>query len=33
MTNLLPKYQGLLPLIEAGKAGMMDFDVEELEVA
>ena len=33
MTNVLPKYLGLMPLIEAGKSGMMEFDVEELEVA
>ena len=33
MAKVLPKYHGLLPLIEAGKGNMMDFDVEELEVA
>ncbi len=33
MNRVLPKYKGLMPLIEAGKADMMAFDVEELEVA
>ncbi len=33
MTNVLPRYQGLLPIIDAGKSNMMDFEVEELEVA
>ena len=33
MNHVLPRYLGLLPLIDAGKADMMAFDVEELEVA
>ncbi|MEL7367663.1 MAG: acyl-CoA dehydrogenase C-terminal domain-containing protein [Myxococcota bacterium] len=33
MNNVLPRYRGLLPLIQAGKVNMMEFEVEELEVA
>ena len=31
MQHVLPKYHGLLPVIESGKGNMMDFEIEELE--
>ena len=33
MNNVLPRYKSLIGVIEAGKGNMMDFSVEELEVA
>ena len=33
MNKVLPKYKGLLTVIEAGKFNMMDFDLEDFEVA
>lgn len=29
MNNMLPEIYGLIPQIEAGKASMMDFDMDE----